>query len=252
MPRASTLLHGIDVNLPVEWRERDSLSTIENRVRELGLAGAWVAAIEAREREADDLTDLLRAVCSGSVLSAINVLFPPSGITGTVTRFYELASDADCRIARLCPTTHGYPLADWVVSPLPELCERFHFSLLLDFNHEPIPWTDVVAFARAFPAVPMILLACRIGEERVIGAALDYAPNLLLELSKLTSTVALEELVSVYGHHRFVFGSGGSSHASRQIMSCLQETALDPATITAIVEGNARLLASGAYAERYL
>ena len=79
-----------------------------------------------------------------------------------------------------------------------------------------------------------------------------FAPNLLLELSKLTSAVALAELVRAYGQHRFVFGSGGLPHASRQIMSCLQETALDRATITAIVEGNARLLASGAYAERYL
>ena len=107
------------MNLPVEWRERGSLSTIENRVRELGLAGAWVAAVEAREREADELTDRLRGVCSGSVLSASTCCFRQVGALGTVTRFYELADRHRLPRCTLVPTTHGYPLADWVVSPCP-------------------------------------------------------------------------------------------------------------------------------------
>ena len=57
------------------------------------------------------------------------------------------AVDPGSGAVRLCPVRDGYPLVDWLLSPLPELCEREGVALVLDFAPGSIPWNDVVTFA---------------------------------------------------------------------------------------------------------
>jgi hypothetical protein len=99
-------------------------------------------------------------------------------------------------VVRLCPVRDAYPLVDWVLSPLPERCEREGVTLLLDFAPGSIPWSDVVTFARAFPTVPMVVLG--VESDRVAAAALDATANLVLHGADVAS------LAATFGAHRVV------------------------------------------------
>jgi len=57
------------------------------------------------------------------------------------------ALEPGAKAVRLCPNRDAYPLVDWVLSPLPERCEREGVTLVLDFAPGSIPWNDVVTFA---------------------------------------------------------------------------------------------------------
>ena len=106
------------------------------------------------------------------------------------------AVDPGSGAVRLCPVRDGYPLVDWLLSPLPELCEREGVALVLDFAPGAIPWSDVVTFARSFPTVPMVVLG--VEGDRVAGAALDATANLVLHGAGVAS------LAATFGAHRFV------------------------------------------------
>jgi hypothetical protein len=82
------------------------------------------------------------------------VLVPPAGIPGAFERARRLTASARCRVIRLCPGGHRYPLADWVLSPVPELCERERIAVSLDFASERVNWAETVAFARGYSPVP--------------------------------------------------------------------------------------------------
>src|SRR5438046_2823597 len=56
------------------------------------------------------------------------------------------------------PSSHRYPLVDWVLSPVPELCEREGVAVVLDFAPEAVKWAEAVAFARHYSPVPMVIL----------------------------------------------------------------------------------------------
>jgi hypothetical protein len=109
------------------------------------------------------------------------------------------------RIVRVCPGPNGdrYPLLDWVLSPLPETCERERLVLAIDYRGAGIPWDDVVRFLRAYPGLPIILIGAAIGSDSVIPAALDVAPNLILERPADLDAATLSPLVDRFGAHRF-------------------------------------------------
>jgi hypothetical protein len=101
------------------------------------------------------------------------------------------------------PNGDGYPLLDWVLSPLPETCERENLGLVIDYQGAGIPWEDVVRFARTYPGLPIVLIGASLGTDRVIPAALDVAPNLILELAPAQDGETLARLVDRFGTHRF-------------------------------------------------
>jgi len=115
-----------------------------------------------------------------------------------------VAADAGGMV-RISPGPNGdrYPLLDWVLSPLPETCDRESLGLAIDYHGAAIPWDDVVRFARAYPALPMVLMGASIGADGVIPAALDMAPNLILELAPVPDDGNVATLVARFGAHRF-------------------------------------------------
>lgn len=130
-------------------------------------------------------------------------------VNPTLDGSVQLALDAVARDAgrivriRPGPNGDGYPLLDWVLSPLPETCERENLGLAIDYQGARIPWDDVVRFSRAYPALPMVLIGASIGDDGVIPAALDVAPNLILEVSAAPDGESLAQLVDRFGAHRF-------------------------------------------------
>jgi len=106
---------------------------------------------------------------------------------------------------RISPGSNGdgYPLLDWVLSPLPETCDRDDLGLAIDYRGAAIPWDDVVRFARAHPALPIVLIGASIGGDGVLPAALDMTPNLILELASAPVDASATTLVARFGPHRF-------------------------------------------------
>lgn len=210
---------------------------------------AWLVNDKSRRDDPQRHDTALLEACHslGSQCRAQLVLVPPS-IGDSMERRIAAASPEACRVIRLCPGPlgHSYPLVDWVLSPLPESCERDNLSLAIDYQEPNIPWIDVVGFARSFPAVPMILIGAAVGEDRALGAAIDVAPNLIIELSGLRAGPGFLPLLEHFGAHRFVYGSGGRSSEG------LIAPQLDPSVSGAVFAGTADAIGSGVWRETHL
>jgi hypothetical protein len=126
-------------------------------------------------------------------------------VDGSLQHALDAVAAGAGRIVRISPGPNGdrYPLLDWVLSPLPETCEREDLGLAIDYRGAAIPWEDVVRFSRAYPALPIVLIGASIGGDGVIPAALDVAPNLILELASGPIDEGLAALVARFGTHRF-------------------------------------------------
>ena len=241
---------GIDVNLVVEVEHADAAERAERRLASLGLGSAWVSPREACVNEPDAYDERLEAAFDAATsLLPVPVIVPPTGDPGAYERARRVADNAAVRVVRLCPAGHGYPLADWVLSPLPELCEREGLAVVIDFASEPIPWPAVLAFARTFPTLALVLLGVAVGEDRALPAALDAAPNLVFALGRLRSADDLARLCETFGASRFVFGTDERADpaAALAAVAALGDEARD-----AVLQGNAEALAAGTYAEASL
>lgn len=126
-------------------------------------------------------------------------------LEGAVQQALDAVTNNAGRVVRIRPGANGdgYPLLDWVLSPLPETCERENIGLAIDYVGAAPPWDDVVRFSRAYPGLPIILVGAAIGQDGVIPAALDVAPNLVLALSAERDRNSLARLVERFGAHRF-------------------------------------------------
>jgi hypothetical protein len=240
---------GIDVNLVVADATAAELRGWMELMAEHGLAGAWVTPRAARTGD-PAAGDALAEACAGiDALQVMPVLVPPTGAPGALERAQEIAASATLRVVRLCPHGHGYPLVDWTVSPLPELCDRERMAMLLDFAPSDPPWRDIVDLARRHPALPLVAIGRLTGATHTVPAVLDATANVLVDLSGHPDPRAVPGLVATFGAHRFVWGSGGSpgAMAGRSRLEGLAEE--DGA---AILGGNAAALGAGTYAETFL
>jgi hypothetical protein len=243
---------GVDVNVVIDVAREDAAARAEQAVSALGLRAGWVTAAESRVDEPDAYDEALGRLCEPSpLLLPVLTLVPPTAVPGGYERARRITSEAVCRVVRLCPTAHRYVLADWVLTPLAELCDREGVSVLLDFAPDPVPWGAVVAFARAFPSVPMVVLDVELDGDRSIPAAMDAAPNVVCAITGHGSVVRLASFCDIFGAARFVCGSdqraGGAS-----VFTAISDAALTADARDAVLHGNADALARGTYAATYL
>jgi hypothetical protein len=236
----------IDANLHADLSTRDCVVRAASRIDDLGLAAGWVLAgshpSDSRVVEAGD-----------SRLCPIPVLGPPAVHPGIVARARRQAASGSPRVVGLRPARDAYPLADWVLSPLPEICDREQLSLILDYVGAPIPWLEIVPFARRYPGLPMLLLGAAVGGDQAAPAALDAAANLVLGVGRLRAARDLVRLVDVFGSQRFAYASGTSTTA--QGVTRLREiraTELDEEAERGVLGGTAAALAEGRYAGAFL
>jgi hypothetical protein len=126
-------------------------------------------------------------------------------VDGSLQQALDAVAADTGRMLRISPGPNGdgYPLLDWVLSPLPETCERENLGLAIDYRGAAIPWDEVVRFSRAYPALPIVLIGTSIGGDGVIPAALDMAPNLILELASAPVDAKGAGLIARFGAHRF-------------------------------------------------
>jgi hypothetical protein len=238
----------VNVNAIVDSRQPRRLTEIDEAARSRGVT-VWVTEKASRLEAPDEHDALLIAACDSLAgLVPIPVLLPPVGVPGGLKRISQIVDGAQCRVVRLCPVTHRYPLADWILSPIPEICDRHKAALLLDLDGERPPWSELVAFARRFPCLPMVLLATDLEHERAAPAALDATANLLLQLS--VRCPLRSYLLATFGPSRFVYGSGHFHQSELPDGLTVLPDVDDPEE--AALGDTARALATGTYAERFL
>jgi hypothetical protein len=200
----------IDVNAVVEL---DDLPSLRTTAEELDLV-LWLTAASSRAAAHGTAHDELAAACYGSPrLLPVPVVVPAAGRPDAAGELAGLLETSAIRVARLCPATHRYPLVDWVLSPLPELCDTLGVALLLDFAPAPIDWAAAVALARAYPTVPFLVLDCDVSLELASPAALDAALNLVLHVDPASGHDDVQRLAGVFGRRRFVRGSATQAFA---------------------------------------
>jgi hypothetical protein len=236
------------VNALVEAHEVGRLEQLDEAARANG-AAFWVTERTARLGAPDAHDALLESLCDVfEALQPVPVLVPPTGAPRGLRRVIDTAERGG-RVVRICPATHSYPVAGWVLSPIPEVCERYDLALLIDFDLQQPMWQEVVEFARSFPRVPMVLLAEALDRDPVAAAALDVTANLLLQLTPDCHSVS--HLVSIFGPARFVHGTGHRPLPdSGDVWASLEGLRDDDRH--AVLVGNAQLLADGAYAGTFL
>jgi Amidohydrolase len=240
----------LDVNLVLD-EVCDGAAPVEQRLDRRSVAAAWVTAAAARTDDPKQHDRRLAHACEGSeTLRHVPVLVPPTGEPGAFQRAERLLA-AGSRIVRLCPGNHHYPLATWVLSPLPELCQREGAALVLDFGPERVDWVQTVAFARSYPSLPMVVLEADFSD-RAVPAVLDRASNVLLHLGRLETLDRIVRLTTIFGRHRFVWGSSERADADEARRAVADSDELTEDARQAILRGNADALQTGSYREAFL
>lgn len=216
---------------------------------EPAVSEAWVASIAPTPEQCLHIDSELLSLCAQQHgLRAQLTAFPPLSGYDSPARVIGMTRDGASRVIRLQPAQRrGFPLRPWVLSPLPEHCEREGLALALDYWGADAPdWVEVVEFARAYPPLPMVLLGRSLLNELAAPAALEAAPNLIVETSEFCPRLC--DLVSEFGAHRFIYGSGAFAATANQAAPAPAE---DVAAERILVE-NARELESGRWREDYL
>jgi hypothetical protein len=247
-------MHGCDANLVTTSLEEGTFRSAVDSLRALRLRTAWVANDRSRHQVPVDPDIALLSACQKwDELQPQVTALPPSTGQDSPQRVLEMVGAGACSVVRLCPSAagHHYPLTDWMLTPLPETCERECLSLAVDYQDlgSHMPWIDIVAFARAFPKLPMVVLSVDIDQDRTVWGALDMAPNLLVELSQAASVTALEPLVDAFGSHRFLYGSGGNGW---DLLDAIAKSPRLREARESIVGGVAHGLVSGEWSNNYL
>ena len=154
-------------------------------------------------------------------------------------------------VVRLCPGPGGnlYPLADWVLAPLPAWCEREGVALAVEYGAgRAAPLSEVAHFARSAPEVPLLLHGDRLSADPAEWRLLDRCPNVLLQVTADVDETLLAAAVDEFGAHRFVFGSRYSTTP----LADSTFGALSGGAREAVLGGNASLLDERGWRDRYL
>lgn len=156
------------------------------------------------------------------------------------------------RVVRICPGTEGhrFPLASWLLAPLPELCDEANIAVALDYGPlASLPWDEVVELARRHPSLCLVLLGRGTGELGVVRACLDAVPNVIFDISALGDAGWLGRTVAEVGAHRFMFGSGEDPTGA---VGLLKTARLASPETNMIGSGVAGSLDKGSWAEAWL
>lgn len=128
--------------------------------------------------------------------------------------FLDQCEESGVRIIRLFPMIYQFPLDDWCMGDLLSAMQARRFPLILDcrggeyWNVDAIIWPPIVDLCQRYPNLPVVFSHVRIRNTRVIYAALDTCPNLALDLSAMWLYRPIEGIVSRFGAHRVLFGTG--------------------------------------------
>jgi len=209
----------------------------------------WVVRDSARRLDETDRFDAFLHECESSGPHSIAqfVALPPSSRPDMIDRLRAAQSAGASRVVRLCPGAqgHGYPLSDWVLTPLPEVAVRLSLGLAVDYGDAsaPLPWDDIYRFVRAYPDLAVVLLGIALDADLAYAALLDAAPNVLVDTSRAGDGACVAEVVRRFGSHRVVLGSGQGDGVPLEAL----RKELHPTDLAAVRNTNAVALQAGTW-----
>jgi len=213
-----------------------------------GIDETWV--MDAKARRGDPVQHDGATATAPNVREYLATL--PNAMVTLPDRLRAARSRGAPAIVRLCPGVggHGFPMESWAVSPIPEFCEREELALAIDYEGAPaFPWSEVVAFARAYPRLAVLVLGAPLAGPTA-SRALDATANLVLDTSGLATAAdlpALAEMVRHCGAYRVAYGSGETAVGVGEI-----ERVLRSEDASVIFSGTAAHLHAGSWASEYL
>ena len=214
----------------------------------------WVVRDSARRLDETDRFDAFLHECESCDPESLAqfVALPPSSRPDIIDRLQAAQTAGACRLVRLCPGAegHGYPLSDWLLSPLPEVAARLSLSLAIDYGDAatPPPWNDIYRFVRTYPDLAIVLLGISLDADLAYAAVLDAAPNVLVDTSRAGDSGCVAQVVRRFGNHRVVLGSGNGEGVTFEALT----EVLDATELPAVTRTNATALQAGTWCEEYL
>ena len=152
--------------------------------------------------------------------------------------------EAGSRVVWTDPVAEGFSLLPWCSGPLYETLQDCRMPLLLEYSVAKPDDLDVIL--NDFPRLRLILLGVpRLGRNRLVYPLLRRHASLYLCLSYSYSVhQGIEDLVSTFGQHRWVFGMGYPTAEGGASLTNLTYAAIPDETKEAIAHRNIeRLLA---------
>lgn len=234
--------------MTIDQVDTDASPTRAESGRHISGEELWVAPRLATVRTDEPWQE---ATASGAVVRRQFVFVPSPNHWESVDHAREAMDSGAPRVLRLRPGSlgHRFPLVDWVLEPLPAVCEREGYALALDYGpNGAIPLADLDSFGCSAPEVPLLLLGDKLCEYPAIWRLLDRCPNILLQVTSRARPEDVLTGVTTFGRHRFVFGSRGiGAEADAKVLALLDDEAR-----RAVLSENARQLDSLSWREEWL
>jgi hypothetical protein len=225
---------------------RVDVNGIAGRAPAAGFDETWVMNPDARKGDPATRDGALSA--KTSVREYLVTL--PDAMNVLPGRLSAIRARGGPAVVMLCPgpAGHGFPLESWAVSPVPEFCEREELALAVDYGAAPFPWSEVVAFARAYPRLALLVLGAPLGGPTAMRA-LDATANIVLDTSAIGAheTNAVAAIARAGGAYRLAYGSGESRVSPSEI-----EATLRPEDAATVFSGTAAHLHAGTWASTFL
>ena len=113
------------------------------------------------------------------------------------------------------PTTHGYPLTAQYCGELMEVLQELRLPVILASSKEFGDFKrDIPVLAKQFPKLPMVVHTDGYTHCMFNYICMKDTENIILGVGKMCSLGELDNLVQVYGSHRFVLSSTAGCQAS--------------------------------------
>ncbi len=148
------------------------------------------------------------------------------------------------RVAWISPREHMFSPRPWCSGALYTACVEVRLPLLLEYSQ--VTLDDVDEIMTAHPQLRLVLLRVpRLGRHRTLYALLERHPGLHMCLSSAYSVhEGLPDLVTQFGHERFLWGSGYPEAEGGAAVALLTYANLSDAQRAAIAHGNIERLIS--------
>jgi hypothetical protein len=211
-------LEFFDVNMYAGARNRGSYKPVtdsescRSMMNRKGIRRALVWHIAQFEYSVPEGNNMLsRFITDTDILTGCWTLLPPQTpeLPDRKT-FFRRMKDERIKALRAFPGEHKYILDRTAFGTfMDEISER-KIPLILSLRFFGIGFPEIYSFLKEYPGITCILCDLGVwGQDRYTRPLLEQYPDLYLETSFLSAQDGVtEDLVSIYGPERLVFGSG--------------------------------------------
>jgi predicted TIM-barrel fold metal-dependent hydrolase len=195
----------------------------------VGNVASWLHDPETGNRE------LLELIAGQDRLSPVWVALPDT--THETPRIVERAAAQGVAAIRLYPLDHGFALDGRDIAPT--IAEAQAAGLAIYTSLAQTSWPAVENVAQNHPALELVVQDLGYRTLRQAAGVLTRTPNVKVDTSYLAGHGALEWLVTTFGAHRVVFGTGYPGRDPGEAVTRLLWSELDDATVQTIARAAA-------------